>query len=221
MLRVVDGMPKDSCACILCKEGGGDHVIDKEDDAVSDFFNDLHMVRGSKECYKFVNDVTSTNVRVNGEVCNLIQLTLTEEELSRIAYPFPRLVYMGHNMLNKIHTFYAADRKAFTVRELANAIAKAEKGNEDKHDKIGAMGGGWYFEGLRPHENKQPHTFAAHWGTNMVTSRSGVFVCGFGFNPLTSRMHAMQMEDREFDDPAMRAQVRKQRVDNMDIPFVE
>ena len=49
----------------------------------------------------------------------------------------------------------------------------------------------------RPHENNEPHTFASHWGTNMVTSRSGKFVCGFGFNPLTSRMHAMEMEDGE------------------------
>lgn len=101
-------------------------------------------------------------------------------------------------MLDQVKTFYAADGKAFTVRELANAIvAKAEKKNRDKLDLIGGMGGGWYFEGLRPHENNQPHTFASYWGTNMVSSRSGFFACGIGFNPLTSRMHAMDMEDGE------------------------
>lgn len=191
-MRVEDGLPTDPCACSICTEKDGT----EEDDVVSEFFNDLHMVRGSKECYKFINDVTScTNVIVNGEPCYLVQVALTEEELNRIAYPFPRLVYMGHNMLNQRKTFYAANGKAFTVRELANAIARAEKGNKDKLNAIGMMGGGWYFEGLRRHENNKPHTFAAYWGTNMVTSRSGVYVVGIGFDPLTSRMQAMQMED--------------------------
>jgi hypothetical protein len=193
VLRVVDGLPTDPCDCSICTDDGKKD----DEDVVSEFFNDLHMVRGSKDCYKFIHDTSCTSVTVNGKPCNLVQVPLTDEELDRIAYPFPHLVYMGHNMLDQVKTFYAADGKAFTVRELADAIAKAEKKNRDKLDLTGGMGGGWYFEGLRPHENNEPHTFASYWGTNMVSSRSGFFVCGIGFNPLTSRMHAMDMEDGE------------------------
>ena len=188
MLRVEDGLPADPCACTICA-GDGKKGEENEEDVVSEFFNDLHMVRGSKDCYKFIHDVTPNNdVTVNGEPCNLVQVALKDEELDRIAYPFPHLVYMGHTMLDQVKTFYAADGKAFTVRELANAIAKAEKKNRDKLDLPGFMGGGWYFEGLRPHENKEPHTFASYWGTNNSSSRSGFFLVGHGFNPLTTRM---------------------------------
>eukprot|EP00985_Skeletonema_marinoi_P019535 scaffold11241_cov148-Skeletonema_marinoi.AAC.4 len=215
VLRVEDGSPSDPCACGLCK---GEDTDDK--DAVSDFFNELHFIRGNNKAFKFINDVTSSssNVMVNGVPTNLVQITLSEEELDRIAYPFPMLVYKGHTMLDKTKTFYAPDGKAFTVRQLATAIAKAEKENIDKLEMIGMMGGGWYFEGLRRNEYKEPHTFAGYWGTNMVTFRMGFNVVGIGFNPLTSRIAAMEHEVGEGGTPKECAQ---DQGSTMDIPFVE
>ena len=57
VLRMEDGLPTDPCACTICADDGTKGEEDEED-IVSDFFNDLHMVRGSKDCYKFIHDVT-------------------------------------------------------------------------------------------------------------------------------------------------------------------
>lgn len=55
-------------------------------------------------------------------------------------------------------TFYApVDSTALTVRQLAQALAEAEEGNDDMHDMISAAGGGRQFAGFIRHED--PHTF--------------------------------------------------------------
>lgn len=50
-VKVEDGMPAEECSCHRCKAG----LTDIGDDDVSDFFNDLHMVRGRKGIWKIID----------------------------------------------------------------------------------------------------------------------------------------------------------------------
>ena len=168
-MKVEDGLPTGACVCRLCSEDN----TDKMDD-VTEFFNDLHMERGSSKLSKFVGDPS-----------DLKQVALTEGELNQLAYPYPMLVYMGQYALKSPKTLYAPDGKAFTVRELAIAIAKAEEENKDILGLPMMLGGGWYFEGLNRVD--EPHTFSVNWGTSMTSCRGGIGRHGFGFNPLNTR----------------------------------
>ena len=173
-MKIEDGLPKAKgvCVCRLCNEDDTDKKED--DDSVTEFFNDLHMERGSSKLYKFV-----------GHPSDLKQVLLSEDDLNQIAYPYPMLVYMGQYALNSPKTFYAPNGKAFTVRELAIAIEAAEKENQDKLDLPMMLGGGWYFEGLKRCD--EPHAFSVNWGTSMASNRGGFGRHGFGFNPLSTR----------------------------------
>jgi hypothetical protein len=145
MVRVENGLPEEACECTRCKDGANEHGIG--DDDVSEFFNSSCLVwRGRPDVYK-----ASDNKAI----------PLTEEELNTIAYPYPTFVYMGTFSLfclPRPKTFYApTGSKAFTVRQLAHALAEAEEGNDDMHDMISAAGGGDRFAGFIRH--KDPHTF--------------------------------------------------------------
>ena len=177
VVKIVDGLPTDECTCNRCK--ADDWTDNHEGDKVSDFFNDLHMVRGEKGVYKIVN----------GE-----EIPLSKEELDMIAYPYPRFVHMGLGEIatsagaeTEPITFHAPNEKGFTVGQLAKALTKAEKGNVDKHNMPLMLGGGWYFEGFE--HCKEPHAFIPKWGTSMVTRRNkmGFGIHGFGFNHINTR----------------------------------
>jgi len=123
------GRPQ-NCDCKRCKEGLNESGIG--DDKVSDFFNeDVSLLRGRIESL---------------EKCN----SLTEDELNMIAYPYPRITFFMCR-----YTAHAPDGKAFTVRQLAEALSKAEEYSKDSRY--------CYFEGLYRH--KDPHTFQSTWGS--------------------------------------------------------
>ena len=128
------GRPK-NCDCKRCKEGLNESGIG--DDKVSDFFNNkISMLRGRIESLeKYTEDGMAP---------------LTEEELNMIAYPYPRITFFMCK-----YTFHAPDGKAFTVRQLAEAFARAEEHNKDSRY--------CYFEGLVRHPD--PHTFQSMWGS--------------------------------------------------------
>lgn len=85
-------------------------------------------------------------------------VALTCHEYDQIAYPYPYFIYAGGISLSNVEpepvTFHAADRKAFTVRQLAEALARAEKDNQRAHH--------CFFEGFIRH--KDPHTFYGSYG---------------------------------------------------------
>lgn len=116
-----------------------------------------------------------------------MKIPLTKDELDTIAYPYKRFIHMGSFALLCVpepKTFYTSNNKGFTVRQLAEAVAKAEEGNIHKHNEIGAAGGGWYFEGFC--RGKDPHSFIISWGTNMASKRVGV---GVGLNHINTRAY--------------------------------
>jgi hypothetical protein len=160
IIPMEEGLPKKPCDCQRCLAG----KTDMGDDKVSTFFQDLHFIRGKTKLYKVTPD---------GQA-----MTLSQKELDQIAYPYARFVYMGAAgifVLPKPKTFYAANpEKGFTVRELAQAIAQAEKENQSKHHEIAAVGGGYYYEGFVRH--KDPHTFYSIWGTSMLSDRKQVLI---------------------------------------------
>jgi len=167
VVKIVDGLPTDECPCNRCKKG----LTDIGDDDVTEFFNELHLVRGVKGVCKIVDSQ---------------EVPLTKEELNSIAYPYQRFTHLGQMSIMSIpkpKTFYSPNEKGFTVAQLADALTKAEKGNVHLHHSIGASGGGWYFEGFD--RGKDPHTFIVHWGGNMRSSRVGV---GMGFNHINTRL---------------------------------
>lgn len=51
VVKVEDGMPAEECSCHRCKAG----LTEIGDDDVSDFFNNLHMVRGRKGVWKIID----------------------------------------------------------------------------------------------------------------------------------------------------------------------
>ena len=51
VVKVEDGMPAEECSCHRCKAG----LTGIGDDDVSDFFNDLHMVRGRKGVWRIID----------------------------------------------------------------------------------------------------------------------------------------------------------------------
>ena len=107
------------------------------DDDVSDFFNnDVRMLRGRIDSLKkYTEDGMEP---------------LTEDELNMIAYPYPRITFFMC-----MYTAHAPDGKAFTVRQLAEAFAKAEEPNKDSRY--------CYFEGFIRH--RDPHTFQSMFGS--------------------------------------------------------
>ena len=112
-------------------------------DNVSDFFNGLSMKRGQAGVKKYTGDEFRP---------------LTNDEYNQIAYPYPKFIYAGSMSLFSVPqktTFYAPDGKAFTVRQLAEAFAKAEARNQHVHH--------CFFEGFMQH--KEPHTFLAMFGS--------------------------------------------------------
>ena len=112
-------------------------------DKVSDFFNGLSIMRGQTTAEKFTDDGIAP---------------LTNDEYNQIAYPYPKFIYAGaagiFGTLRMI-TFHAPDGKAFTVRQLAEAFAKAEAQNQQDHY--------CFFEGFVQHCD--PHTFWAMFGS--------------------------------------------------------
>ncbi|KAL9182286.1 hypothetical protein ACHAXT_012938 [Thalassiosira profunda] len=123
-----------TCDCIGCKEGAPARA---KDDTVSDFFNSLSIRRGKTEVKKY-----------DRESQTLVELT--EEDYNQVAYPYPHFVYMDPGPV----TFTAPDGKAFTVRQLAEAFAKAEAGYDSRYI---------FFEGFE--WGKDPHSFLAYFGS--------------------------------------------------------
>eukprot|EP00986_Skeletonema_menzelii_P016714 scaffold15585_cov162-Skeletonema_menzelii.AAC.7 len=164
VVTVEDGMPAEECSCHRCKAG----LTDIGDDDVSDFFNDLHMVRGRKGVWRIIDG--------------------KEDELDIVAYPYQRFIHVGSFALFAVpepKTFYTSNDKGFTVGQLAEAMAKAEEGNIGKYNEIGAAGGGWYFEGYT--RGKDPHSFIVSWGSKTSSNRVGV---GIGLNHINTRAYA-------------------------------
>ena len=64
-------------------------------------------------------------------------ISLTEEECSRIAYPYPHFFYRGAISIGisipRLRIFTAPDGKEFTVHQLGEAFAKAEADMADAH----------------------------------------------------------------------------------------
>ena len=115
------------------------------------------------------------------------KIPLTKDELDTIAYPYQRFIHVGSFALFVVpepKTFYTSNDKGFTVGQLADAVAKAEEGNIDKYNDIGAKGGGWYFEGFT---RGKAHSFIVSWGGNTSSNRVGV---GVGLNHINTRAYA-------------------------------
>ena len=117
---------------------------------VSAFFNGLSMMRGKPECQKYTEDSV---------------VPLTEEEYNRIAYPHPKFIYTGALGLEMLfgggfsrgQTFHAPDGKAFTVRQLAEAFADAEKEYQHMHH--------CFYEGFCLMGEPGEHKFGAFFGS--------------------------------------------------------
>jgi hypothetical protein len=206
VVKVEDGMPAEECSCHRCKAG----LTDIGDDDVSDFFNDLHMVRGRKGVWKIIDGkevrrYSNYNMHKNdlhtfvsfvpmihfshlSHPKHYTKIPLTKDELDTIAYPYQRFIHLGSFALFALpeppKTFYTSNDKGFTVGQLADAMAKAEECNIGKYNELGAKGGGWYFEGFT--RGKDPHSFIVGWGTNMSSRRVGV---GVGLNHINTRAY--------------------------------
>ena len=173
VVKIEDGMPAEECSCHRCKAG----LTDIGDDDVSDFFNGLSMMRGRKEVSKFIDEnwVRRYHMHKNDVhiLCHsyliyfvsfdssktITKTPLTKEELDEtIAYPYQRFILLGSFGLFDVpepKTLYTSNDKGFTVGQLADAMAKAEEGNTDRHHR--------YFEGFM--RGKDPHSFIATWGS--------------------------------------------------------
>ena len=127
-------------------------------DRVSSFFNGLIFYRGKKD---------SLEKRTDGGDGTAAKLT--DEELNRVAYPFPSITLTrdvdwavegegedecsSDEEYGNSQTFQAPNGKHFTVRDLAYAMAKFEP--DDDVDAV-------FFEGI---DKVGPHKYWIMWGS--------------------------------------------------------
>lgn len=92
--------------------------------------------------------------------------SLYAEEWASVAYHLPEITLTSHSFYGKgwRETFYAPNKRNFSVRDLLEAVQKWENGDRPRRDKFGEIDFSHvYYEGLR--EESEDGVWTVCWGS--------------------------------------------------------